>query len=345
MTTKRQSLQTYTYVIISIVLTIYLLKSASFILIPLAWGAFLAVAMSPICDWLERIHLSRKLAAFASLAIVTVIASIILYVLINQVSGLLANTEVLKEKLETFLVSVQTFLTDLIGPAAETGSNSWNLSELMYSSNLGGLIETTGQTILILSIIPVYVFFLLYYRDFFYEFLLRINKGLHQEPYGWLKVGSIMIQNYLAGLMIVTVIVAIMAGIVFYLLGIQYFLFFALFVAIFNLIPFIGVILSSAVSVLYVMLVSESLWYPLLTMVLLWGIQMIENNLITPLIVGAKIRLNPLAVVLAIMIGGWVWGISGIVLFIPILGVVKIIFDRVDYLNPYGYLLGTYNPN
>ncbi len=99
-----------------------------------------------------------------------------------------------------------------------------------------------------------------------------------------------------------SIIVAIMTVMVFYALGVKSFLFFALFVAVFRLIPYIGVILSSAVLVFNVWLISDMIWYPLLTLLLLWGIQLIENNIITPIVIGTRIKLNPLAVIIATMV-------------------------------------------
>jgi len=115
---------------------------------------------------------------------------------------------------------------------------------------------------------------------------------------------------------------------------------FALFVALFNLIPYVGVFISSSVSILYVFLTTDSLWYPALTFALLWGIQLFENNIVTPYIVGSKIKLNPLVVVLTVFTGATMWGVSGMVLFIPMIGALKVLLDETEATQPYGYLLG-----
>jgi predicted PurR-regulated permease PerM len=107
-----------------------------------------------------------------------------------------------------------------------------------------------------------------------------------------------------------------------------------------NLIPYVGVFISSFFVILYVFLTTDSLLYPILTFAVLWGIQLFENNIITPLVVGSKVRVNALAVILAILLGGWLWGISGMVLFIPIAGVLKITLERSTTLSPFAYLLG-----
>ncbi|MCU0399640.1 MAG: AI-2E family transporter, partial [Algoriphagus sp.] len=110
-------------------------------------------------------------------------------------------------------------------------------------------------------------------------------------------------------------------------------------IAIMNLIPYVGVFISSLFAILYVFLTTDTLFYPILTFATLWGIQLFENNIITPLVVGSKVKVNALAVIFAILIGGWLWGVSGMVLFIPLIGVLKITLERNEDLKPFGYLL------
>jgi predicted PurR-regulated permease PerM len=141
-------------------------------------------------------------------------------------------------------------------------------------------------------------------------------------------------------MMFVTLIVSIMAGVLFYSIGIKFFLLFAVFIAVMNLIPYVGVLISSFLVVLYVLLTTDSVFYPLFTLVMLWIMQGVENNIITPFVVGTKVKVNALAVVIAILAGGALWGVSGMILFIPIVGVLKISLDRTPGLEPYGYLLG-----
>ena len=137
----------------------------------------------------------------------------------------------------------------------------------------------------------------------------------------------------------VTGIVAFLSGLFFYSIGVEFFILFAVFIALMNLIPFVGVFLSSLFAILYVFLTTDSLMYPLLTFVCLWGIQLLENNLITPMVVGSKVKVNALAVIISILIGGWLWGISGMVLFIPLVGILKITLEKSASLQAFGFLL------
>ena len=135
------------------------------------------------------------------------------------------------------------------------------------------------------------------------------------------------------------VIVAFLSGLFFYSIGVEFFILFAVFIALMNLIPFVGVFLSSVFAILYIFLTTDSLIYPILTFVCLWGIQLLENNLITPMVVGSKVKVNALAVIISILIGGWLWGISGMILFIPLVGIVKITLEKSASLQAFGFLL------
>ena len=104
----------------------------------------------------------------------------------------------------------------------------------------------TGKTLALIGIIPIYIFLLLYYKDFFREFLKKLNTSRNQDfILGWTEDSTVLIQSYLTGLLKVTAIVAILAGIFFYSIGLKYFVLFALFIAVMNLIPYIGVLFSS----------------------------------------------------------------------------------------------------
>jgi len=185
---------------------------------------------------------------------------------------------------------------------------------------------------------------MLYYRDLFYDGFIRIVKNYEQRAAILVKKINGMIQRYLSGMLLVTVIIGVLFYLDLLLLNIKYAFFFAVLLAVFNLIPYIGVIVSSLVVILYSLVTSSSLFYPLALLVSLWFIQFLENNFITPFIVGSRVKVNPLAALIAIFAGSSIWGISGMVLFLPLVGVLKTIFEEIEPLRPYGIMLGSVNP-
>jgi predicted PurR-regulated permease PerM len=334
-----KTLQQFAYALIVLVLGAIVAKEGAFILVPLVWGVFFAFALYPISSWFERHRFPRGLAIFITLLVVSLMAGGIFYLLLTQIFGLIReipeiSTNV-EEKMDRYGQELQLVLgEDWIGTKQQL-----DLGSLFTTENLNQTLFATGKSLTLVGIIPLYTFLLLYYKDFFTEFLVRYSTKDKEAMLLWVNDSGQVIQSYLVGMIRVTGIVAVLSGLFFYFIGVEFFFLFAAFIAILNLIPYVGVFISSVFAILYVFLTTDTLFYPLLTFACLWGIQLLENNLITPLVVGSKVKVNALAVILAILVGGWLWGISGMVLFIPLVGVLKISLERSTRGKAFGFLL------
>lgn len=339
-------------ILLSLVLLVYILVAAQTILLPIAWAMFLALMIFPAVQWLESKKVPRAVAIIMTLVLVTIILSAIIYVLSLQVAGLLADTPTVRNELQDWIIDLQQLLNENFGVSPEM------LSQQLFSS-LSGMIETglrelrnslvsVFHTLTLLSVIPLYAFFLLYYRDLFYAGLLRAMQNYRKKASPLINQLSKVVQQYLNGLIIVTLVVGVLFYLILSLLGIKFAFFFAVLLAVFNLIPYIGVILSSVIVVLYAFATTNSLFYPGAVLVSLWLIQLLENNLITPYIIGSRVKVNPMAVLIAIFAGASIWGVSGMILFIPLVGALKVVAGKFESLEPLAIFLGTshqLNPN
>lgn len=334
-----------TLVLFGLILVVYSLHAAQLLLVPLCWSIFLALLLAPATHWLEQHHFSRGWAITLIMFVATVIVSAVFYLISAQMVSLVSDLPSIAEPLEQGYQKVRSAVETYLEipyeqqPAQLIKTLSAYLERGV--STLGSTLTATAKTVTMLAVMPVYIFFLLYYQDNYQEFVRRLYR--HRDSDQALDVvrkASSVVQGYLAGLLTVTLLVGIMAFFVFFGLGVKYALVFAIFVAVFNLIPYVGVFIASTVSILYVFLTTDSLLYPFLTFLLLWGIQLLENNIITPYIVGQRIKLNPLVVILAVFSGASLWGVSGMILFIPLVGALKVLFDEVEAWEAYGYLLG-----
>ncbi|MDZ7849100.1 MAG: AI-2E family transporter [Owenweeksia sp.] len=335
----------FSAVAVSIALLLVAMVVARDLLVPFCWSILLALVILPFTQWLEKKIKHRGISAIISIIVLIAIIGGVIFLLSSQVINLANEVPQIFKKLSLYLEDFRMFIEERMGIPYQDqpGELLIRLSTFLQESlgTLGKTLTQTVKAILFIGIMPIYIFFLLYYRQRFSQFLIRLY-GRNDEGSMIFKVqkASGVVQNYLSGMLIVTVIVAVLVLAVFLAMDIKHALFFAIFVAVLNLIPYIGVLLASTVSILYVLVTKDSLIYPVLTLALLWGIQLLENNLITPFIVGRQIQLNPLAVILVIILGGMIWGVSGMVLFIPMLGGLKVILDETEGLQPYGYLLG-----
>lgn len=334
-----KSLQNTAYFLVALVFGAIVMKEGAFILVPLIWGVFFAFALYPMTHWFERNRFPRGLAIFTSILLVSIIGFGIFYALLNQMVGLIREIPEIGENIKGKLIRYSDELSLIFGEGFLDPEQKTDLWAYFGSENLNQTLFSTGKSLTLIGIIPLYTFLLLYYKDFFEEFLIRFSSKNQEAVIHWVSDSSKVIQSYLIGIIRVTAIVAILAGLFFYLIGVKFFILFAAFIAIMNLIPYVGVFISSLFAILYVFLTTDTLFYPFITFATLWGIQLFENNVITPLVVGSKVKVNALAVIFAILIGGWLWGVSGMVLFIPLIGVLKITLERKDGLKPFGYLL------
>ena len=150
-------------------------------------------------------------------------------------------------------------------------------------------------------------------------------------------------QQYLKGILLDVLILSILNAIGFLALGLKYALLFAVLAAFLNIVPYIGVLVGSIFPVAIALLTKDSLWYAVGTAGVCIVVQFLDNNFITPKVVGSSVSINPLAATLALLLGAKVWGIVGMILSIPVTGMFKVMFDQMETLKPYGFLLGQEN--
>jgi len=334
-----KSVQHLAYLLLALVLGAIVAKEGAFIFVPLLWAVFFAFALYPISSWLERKRFPRGFAVGLSILLVSILAFGVFYLLLNQVFGLIREIPEIGENVKGKLTRYTDQVNLLMGEGWMESHSPTDVGSIFQLFDVNETLFATGKSLTLIGIIPLYTFLLLYYKDFFIEFLVRYTSKNQQAILHWVNDSGQVIQSYLAGLIRVTGIVAVLSGLFFYFIGVKFFILFAVFIAIMNLIPYVGVFLSSVFAIAYVFLTTDGLGYPFLTFVSLWGIQLLENNLITPLVVGSKVKVNALAVILAILLGGWLWGISGMVLFIPLVGVLKITLEQSTNLKAFGFLL------
>ena len=218
-------------------------------------------------------------------------------------------------------------------------------NELMaLLKNSGVIISTTFSTALhtitALILVPVFTFFFLFYRDFFESFLQKVFPKTEGEVLTKVmeKTGSV-VQSYLVGLLVVMLIVAVVNSIGFWWIGVEYPLFFGFLTGILLLIPYIGIWMGAILPIL-LSLVTLSPSHALAVVAWVAAAQFIEANFITPLVVGSKVSMNPMVAMLALLCGELLWGIPGLILALPLTAVMKVIFDSIPSLEPYGFLLG-----
>ena len=166
-------------------------------------------------------------------------------------------------------------LFDSLGLAIDS---TFTLNSLLDGNGINHTLFETGKSLTLAGIIPLFIFLMLFYKDFFMEFINKITMNRNSDVLQWINDSGKVIQSYLLGMLLVTGIVSLISGTFFYFIGIKYFVLFAVFIAVMNLIPYVGVVISSFLVVVYVLLTNDSMFYPIFTLAFLWFMQVVENN-------------------------------------------------------------------
>lgn len=223
---------------------------------------------------------------------------------------------------------------EIIKKQQESGSSGTGKIVTGLMSSMTGLLV---DTILVL----VYTFLLMFFRRHIKQFILKLVPPEEKAKTTRIIYASAEVaKQYVSGLAMMIVILWIMYGIGFSIVGVKNALFFAMLCGLLEIIPFVGNIAGTAITLLMV-LTQDGGSTMILGVLITYGlVQFIQTYIIEPLVVGSEVNINPLFTIIAIVLGETIWGIPGLILAIPLLGIFKIICDNVEPLKPYGFLIG-----
>ncbi len=183
---------------------------------------------------------------------------------------------------------------------------------------------------------------MLYYKEMYLVFFKKVMQydNTDSEVEDLVERIQKVTQNYLVGLLSVIGILAVLNTTGLFIIGMEHAIFFGVFAALLAVIPYIGIIIGALPPLLFALLLGDSLLTAALVVAVFGVVQALEGNFISPKIVGSKVSINPFVAIIALIIGGEIWGIAGMILFVPLVGILKVIFSEIEGLKPYGYLLG-----
>jgi predicted PurR-regulated permease PerM len=328
----------YTYkLFVVIALTITAIILAKDIVVPLAFAIFLSVVMLPLISKMEKRNIPPAISITLVLLGTVVSVGLIIWLIIDQVVGLLNDLPNLQAKFEAFMNQLSRTLRRDFG--ISTIDQNKMLGEFMRSVSLylGDILLSTTTAISTLVQIPIYIFLFLIYRNKFRDFFLSLVPG--DEEFAWKKDIERVVQGYISGLTLVTLIIAALNCIGLLALGIDHAIFFGILSGVLTIIPYVGIIIGALFPIIMALITKDSIWYTIGVVIVFSVVQFLEGNFITPRITGSKVSINALAAIVALVIGGKILGIAGMILAVPALGVLKILLSRSQRLKPFVILL------
>lgn len=335
-------------VVVGLFMFFYILYIGRSIILPVIYAAVLAVLLNPLVNRLCQHRINRVLSIFIAVIIMLLIIGGLIYFVVNQSMRFGDTLVTLQQKINIVLQNFSAWISETfnVSPAKV---NTWIVDTENKQLNESAAI--VGQTLITVTnilklffLIPVYVFMFLFYKPLLLDFISRVfRRESHETVSEVLYETKTLIQHYLVGLLLEAAIVATLNSAGLLLLGIDYALLLGIIGALLNIIPYIGGIVAVALPVL-IAYTSKSPIYVVWVLLLYTVVQFVDNHYIVPKIVASKVRLNALMSIIVVFIGGAIWGVGGMFLSIPLTAILKVIFDRITPLKPWGFLLGDTMP-
>ncbi len=330
--------------LISIVLIFLILYFAQSICVPLSFASLFAIILMGPCDFLEKHKVPKGIAALISLVVALVFVFVVLYFISSQLMSFKNDLPSLITQLQSGIVDLESWAKKRFNISSDSMRQLLNSATSQTLSHTSSLVSTTFSTLssafIFLVLIPIYTFLLLLYRKLIVQFLLSSFKEQHSETvHAVLLKTKHVIKSYVAGLFIEMVIVALMNCTGFFILGVKYALLLGVIAAILNLIPYLGIFTACILSIL-ITFTTNSPATVLGVAITLIIVHIIDSNILLPKVVGSKVKINALVTILGVIVGSSLWGIAGMFLAVPIIAILKVIFDSVESLQPWGLLLG-----
>ena len=330
-----------TVILFGIILLTYSLINLRDILVPIAFAVIISILLNPLVNRLKRSRISNVFSITIAMLIALTVIGGILYFLSSQMIGFGDNLPLLKSKFGSLLHDLQQWLRVKFGLTIDNQVRLLNEALNNSKAILGKTVGTALGTLAVVFLLPVYVFLLLYYKTLILNFLYEVFSEENTTQVGdILNQTKTAIQSYMVGLLLEALIVAVLNSIALLILGVEYAILLGVIGAILNMIPYLGGIVAIALPVLMATVTKDGFSTQLGIIIAYAIIQFVDNNILVPRIVSSKVQINALFSILVVLFGGALWGVPGMFLSIPGVAILKIIFDRIDDLKPWGKLLG-----
>ncbi len=333
-------------VLFSLMSLCYIAIEVKEVLSPLIFALLFSIALLPLVNFFEKkVKLPGGAAAGISVILLLISLFILFYFLGSQISRLAQDWPQFQQQIDITIKNIQEWADKRLNINVNEQMNYVNkaTTEVLNSSStfIGATVASLSSILLFFVFTMIYTFFLIFYRHLILKFLIAVFKEENSVTvYDIAEQVQYIVRKYILGLLLEMLIVASVCCIIFLILGVKYAVLLGIITGIFNLVPYIGIFTSLVLGTFITFATGAATTKILLVALTYIVVHLIDSNVLLPVIVGSKVRINALITVLGVIAGEMMWGISGMFLSIPVIAIAKIIFDRVDTLKPWGLLLG-----
>jgi predicted PurR-regulated permease PerM len=326
-----------------------MLYIAQSIIVPVVFAIIIAIVLHPVVNFLVRIRINRVVAIGITLLLTFLVFFAFGALLISQASRFGESWPILVDKFTALLNQTIIWASGYFDINAHK-IHEWITKiqgELINTSGaaIGHTLVTLGNAVVVLFLVPFYIFMILFYHPILIEFIRRLFGTSDQSQVSEIVTQiKTVIQRYLIGLIIEASIMATLEIVALLILGIEYAILLGIIGALLNVIPYIGGIVAVALPMMVALATKSSPMYAFYILIIYYFIQLIDNHYIVPVIVASKVKINALFSVIVVLAGNALWGIPGMLLSMPLLAIIKLICDHIEPLKPWGFLLGDTMP-
>ncbi|TDQ11477.1 AI-2E family transporter [Pedobacter metabolipauper] len=335
--------------LLGLVLIGYIMVIGNSIIMPVIMAFFISILLLPVFRFFIRIKFPEVAAIIIPILLLAIFIGLIVWFFSAQIGLLVDDFPQIKRNVGIHIKSLQ----DWIGRISKFSTNeqakfiSDKSNDLlgMAGKAASGAAVTLSSVFVFVGLLPIYIYLMLFYKDILLRFIFMwFKQDHHPKVKEAIYETEAIIKNYLIGLLIQVTYMTILLGGILFFIGIKHALLIGVIFAILNLIPYVGALVGNVIGVLLTLTSSTEIWPVVTVLLVIAGVQFLDNNILMPRIVGSKVKINAFFAILGVVIGGSIAGVSGMFLSMPIIAVLKVIFDRTDIFKQWGVLLGDERP-
>ncbi len=319
------------------------------IIMPVIMAFFVSILLLPVFRFLRKYKVPESIAIILPILLVFIFIAGIVWFFSAQVGILVNDFPQIKENLANHLKSLQEWISSFTNFSIskqekfinEKGDDLLN----MAGKAAGGAAVTLSGIFVFVGLLPIYTYLIMFYKDILLRFVFMwFQPDHHPKVKEAVYESEAIIKNYLIGLLIQITYMTILLGGILMIIGIKHALLIGVIFAILNLIPYVGALIGNIIGVLLTLTSSTEMWPVVTVLAVIAFVQFLDNNILMPRIVGSKVKINALFAILGVVVGGSIAGVSGMFLSMPIIAVLKVIFDRSEQFKQWGVLFGDERP-
>lgn len=320
------------------------------IIMPLLMAFFISLMLLPVLRFFRKLKVPEVLAIFLPILLLFIFLGLIVWFFSAQIGSLVADFPQIEKNVGKHLNSLSQWIAQEFNYSAKEQLKfiDEQSNKLLGSVGniLGGAAGSVGNILLFFGLLPIYIYLILLYKNLLVRFVFMwFEPEQHTKVEEGMRATESIIKSYLIGLLIQITYITVLLGGILFLFGIKHALLIGVIFAFLNLIPYLGALIGNVLGVLITLASSQAILPIFIVLGAIAAVQFLDNNILMPRIVGSKVKINALAAIVGVILAGTMGGVSAMFLALPIIAVLKIMFDRSEQFKQWGVLLGDERPN